>query len=78
MSAERIVVVLVGPTATGKTGLSLALACDMRYVARRARMSTAFAKVGYSGDYGGHYYLHKLIGTARAEMGRRPACIFAG
>jgi len=59
-------IAMVNGVAAG-AGLSLALACDMRFVARRARMSTAFAKIGYSGDYGGHYYLHKLVGTARAR-----------
>jgi len=59
-------IAMVNGVAAG-AGLSLALACDMRFVARRARMSTAFARVGYSGDYGGHYYLHKLVGTAKAR-----------
>jgi len=59
-------IAMVNGVAAG-AGLSLALACDMRFCARRARMSTAFAKIGYSGDYGGHYYLHKLVGTARAR-----------
>ena len=48
-------------------GLSLALACDMRFVGRGARMTTAFAKVGFSGDFGSHFFLHKLVGTAKAR-----------
>jgi 2-(1,2-epoxy-1,2-dihydrophenyl)acetyl-CoA isomerase len=48
-------------------GMSIALACDMRIAARRARMTTAFAKVGHAGDFGGHYFLHKLIGSAKAR-----------
>ncbi len=59
-------IAMVNGVAAG-AGLSLALACDMRFVARSARMTTAFAKVGFSGDFGSHYFLHKLVGTAKAR-----------
>ena len=59
-------IAMVNGVAAG-AGLSLALACDMRFAARSARMSTAFAKVGFSGDFGSHYFLHKLVGTAKAR-----------
>jgi len=48
-------------------GLSLALAADMRFIGKSARMTTAFAKVGFSGDFGSHYFLHKLVGTSKAR-----------
>ena len=48
-------------------GLSLALACDLRIAGESARLGTAFARVGYSGDYGGSYFLTRLVGTARAR-----------
>ena len=35
--------------------------------ARRARFATAFARVGYSGDFGGSYFLTQLVGTAKAR-----------
>ncbi|HRD74545.1 MAG TPA: enoyl-CoA hydratase-related protein [Hyphomicrobiaceae bacterium] len=54
-----------GPAAGA--GLSLALACDMRIAADSAVMTTAFAKVGLSGDYGGTYLLTQLVGTAKAR-----------
>ena len=53
--------------AAAGAGLSLALACDLRVVGETAKITTAFAKVGLSGDYGGTYYLTKLIGSARAR-----------
>jgi 2-(1,2-epoxy-1,2-dihydrophenyl)acetyl-CoA isomerase len=30
-------------------------------------MTTAFAKVGFSGDYGGTYFMSQLIGSAKAR-----------
>jgi 2-(1,2-epoxy-1,2-dihydrophenyl)acetyl-CoA isomerase len=59
-------IAMVNGVAAG-AGLSLALACDMRIVAESARMTTAFAKVGLSGDYGGTWFLTKLVGPAIAR-----------
>ena len=59
-------IAMVNGVAAG-AGLSLALAADMRFVGKSARMTTAFAKVGFSGDFGSHYFLHKLVGTAKAR-----------
>ncbi len=54
-----------GPAAGA--GLSFALACDMRIASETAKFTTAFAKVGLSGDYGGSYFLPHLIGAAKAR-----------
>ena len=56
---------LPGPAAGA--GLSLALACDLRTMADSAIITTAFSKVGFSGDYGGTYFLTQLVGTAKAR-----------
>jgi 2-(1,2-epoxy-1,2-dihydrophenyl)acetyl-CoA isomerase len=48
-------------------GMSLALACDMRIAGKSARMRTAFANMGFSGDFGGHWFLAKLAGPAKAR-----------
>jgi 2-(1,2-epoxy-1,2-dihydrophenyl)acetyl-CoA isomerase len=53
--------------AAAGAGLSLALACDLRVVADSARFATAFARVGYSGDFGGSWFLTQLVGTAKAR-----------
>jgi 2-(1,2-epoxy-1,2-dihydrophenyl)acetyl-CoA isomerase len=53
--------------AAAGAGLSLALACDMRVASENARFATAFARVGYSGDFGGSWYLTQLVGTAKAR-----------
>jgi 2-(1,2-epoxy-1,2-dihydrophenyl)acetyl-CoA isomerase len=73
MEASRIlhempkpVVAAIEGAAAG-AGLSLALACDLRVVGEKAKITTAFVKVGLSGDHGGSYYLTKLLGSAKAR-----------
>jgi enoyl-CoA hydratase/carnithine racemase len=56
---------LPGPAAAA--GLSIALACDLRIAAESAFVSTGYAKVGLSGDYGISWLLTRLIGPARAR-----------
>jgi len=63
--AKPTIAMLRGPAAGA--GLSLALACDLRIAGEDARLTTAFAKVGLSGDFGGHYFLTRLVGTAKAR-----------
>jgi 2-(1,2-epoxy-1,2-dihydrophenyl)acetyl-CoA isomerase len=57
--------VIPGPAAGA--GLSIALACDLRIAAEDAKLTTAFSKVGLSGDYGGSYFLSHLVGAAKAR-----------
>jgi enoyl-CoA hydratase/carnithine racemase len=55
------------PGAAAGAGLSLALACDLRIAAESAFVTTAYARLGLSGDYGGTWFLTRLVGTARAR-----------
>jgi 2-(1,2-epoxy-1,2-dihydrophenyl)acetyl-CoA isomerase len=48
-------------------GLSLALACDFRVASDSTIVRTGFASIGYSGDYGGSYFLSKVVGPAKAR-----------
>ena len=57
--------IIPGPAAGA--GLSLALACDLRIAVDTAKFTTAFSKIGLSGDYGGSYFLPHLIGAAKAR-----------
>jgi 2-(1,2-epoxy-1,2-dihydrophenyl)acetyl-CoA isomerase len=55
------------PGAAAGAGLSLALACDLRIGSTKAVMTTAFASVGFSGDYGGTWFLSHLVGSGKAR-----------
>src|SRR5207249_503168 len=53
--------------AAAGAGMSLALACDLRVAGDTARFATAFARVGYAGDFGGSWFLTQLVGTGKAR-----------
>ncbi len=55
------------PGAAAGAGLSIALATDIRLASERALLVTAFANVGASGDFGGSWFLTRLLGPAKAK-----------
>ncbi|MEP0941701.1 MAG: enoyl-CoA hydratase [Rhizobiaceae bacterium] len=48
-------------------GFALALSCDLRIADAQAKFTTAFARVAGSGDFGGSWFLSRMIGTAKAR-----------
>lgn len=62
---KPVIASIPGPAAGA--GLSLALAADLRIMADSAFITSAFAKVGFSGDYGGTYFLSQIVGQGKAR-----------
>ena len=73
MELNRLLHVIAKPTlaimpgAAAGAGLALALSCDLRFCLDTAKLTTAFAKLGLSGDSGGTYFLSQLVGAAKAR-----------
>jgi 2-(1,2-epoxy-1,2-dihydrophenyl)acetyl-CoA isomerase len=59
--------VAILPGAAAGAGLSIALACDLRYASTNAVLTTAFARVGLAGDFGGTWLLTQLVGPSKAR-----------
>jgi 2-(1,2-epoxy-1,2-dihydrophenyl)acetyl-CoA isomerase len=62
----KLTIAMINGPAAG-AGLAFALACDLRIAGASARLVTAFVRVGFSGDFGGSYFLTRLVGTAKAR-----------
>ena len=54
-----------GPAAGA--GMSMAIACDFRYASETAFFTSAFSRIGASGDLGCAYYLQQLVGPTKAR-----------
>ena len=59
------VVASVNGTAAG-AGMNLALACDLRIASEQATFTQAFVRIGLHPDWGGTFFLPRLIGIGRA------------
>jgi len=62
----KVIIAMVNGVAAG-AGMSMALAADLRVGGTSARFTTAFLKIGLSGDWGGTWTLTRLVGTAKAR-----------
>ena len=62
--SKPVIAAVNGAAAGG--GLNLALSCDLRYAAENAIFLQSFVKIGLCPDWGGHYFLTQIVGTAKA------------
>ena len=62
----KVTIAAVNGPAVG-AGLGIALSCDLCFASDRARFGTAFARVGFGGDFGTTWQLTRRVGPAKAK-----------
>jgi len=65
-SIPKVTIAAVNGPAAG-AGFGIALACDLRVASDKAKFTTAFAKVGFGGDFGITWPLTRIVGEAKAK-----------
>ncbi len=64
-SMPKIVIAMVNGVAAG-AGCNLALACDYRIASADATLGETFVRIGLHPDWGGTWFLPRLVGPSRA------------
>lgn len=62
----KVTIAAVNGHAMG-AGLGVCLSCDLRIASESAKFGTAYAKVGFGGDFGTTWLLSRSIGAAKAK-----------
>ncbi len=65
-SIPKVTIAAINGVAAG-AGFAISLACDLRIASDKARFTTAFSKVGFSGDLGIAWPLTRILGEGRAK-----------
>lgn len=64
-SIPKPIIAAINGAAAG-AGLSLALACDMRFASEKAKLIQVFIRIGLVPDSGSTWFMPRLVGYARA------------
>lgn len=62
----KVTIAAINGAAAG-AGFAIALACDLRIASDKAKLTTAFAKVGFGGDFGITWPLARIVGESKAK-----------
>jgi len=62
----KVTIAAVNGHAMG-AGLGVCLSCDLRIASESAKFGTAYAKVGFGGDFGTTWLLARSVGAAKAK-----------
>ena len=65
-SIPKVTIAAVNGFAMG-AGLGIATSCDLRFASASAKFGTAYANVGFGGDFGTTWQLTRLLGEAKAK-----------
>jgi 2-(1,2-epoxy-1,2-dihydrophenyl)acetyl-CoA isomerase len=65
-NSPKVTIAAVNGHAMG-AGLGVCLACDLRVASDQAKFGTAYAKVGFGGDFGVTWLLQRYVGAPKAK-----------